>query len=115
MPEYCYSNKKRCETIVRVFSMGHALDAVKHNGAYYKRDLVAEHNGFKQALSCWPLTSDAAGVHPTQVREATEHAARMGIPTEFTRDGAAVFRDRTHRKKFLKAHGLRDLDAGYGD
>jgi hypothetical protein len=41
-----------------------------------------------------------------------EHADRVGVPTEFTGDGRAVFRDASHRKRYLKAVGLHDK-AGY--
>lgn len=64
----------------------------------------------------WPLESDAAGVHPSQVADAMEHAASKGVPTEFNRKtGNPIFRSRKHRNAFLKAHGMRDCNAGYGD
>lgn len=64
----------------------------------------------------WPLESDAAGVHPDQVNEAMVHAVSQGVPTEFNpKTGNPIFRSRRHRNDFLKAHGLRDNNAGYGD
>ncbi len=64
----------------------------------------------------WPMESDAAGVHPEQVGEAMAHAVSQGVPTEFNREtGNPIFRSRQHRNDFLKAHGLKDKDAGYGD
>jgi hypothetical protein len=63
----------------------------------------------------WPMESEAAGVHPDQVPEAVAAASAHGVPTEFTRDGCAVFRDRAHRAKYLKAFGYFDKDAGYRD
>ncbi len=68
------------------------------------------------AKAKWPIESDAAGVHPDQVPEAIAHAASKGVPTEFNpRTGNPIFRSRKHRNEFLKAHGMRDRDAGYGD
>lgn len=63
----------------------------------------------------WPLKSKAAGVHKSLAGKAAEHAAKLGVPTEFTPTGEAVFRDRGHRRAFLKAHGMVDHDGGYGD
>lgn len=63
----------------------------------------------------WPIFSKALGVHPEQVQEANEHARRIGVPTEHTKDGKAILTDRAHRKRYLKAMGFRDNDAGYGD
>jgi hypothetical protein len=63
----------------------------------------------------WPLLSEGAAVHPTQVQEAQDSAARKGVPTEFTKDGRAVFRNRQHRKEYLRAYGFHDRDGGYGD
>lgn len=67
------------------------------------------------SCSAWPLISDGAGVHPKQRAEAEALARKLGVPTEFTSAGSAVFRDRDHRKRFLKAHHMRDNDGGYGD
>lgn len=66
--------------------------------------------------AAWPMESEAAAVHPRQAREAYEHSVRSGVPTEFNpRTGAAIFRDRTHRRNYLRAYGMHDRDAGYGD
>jgi hypothetical protein len=59
--------------------------------------------------------SVALAVHPTQRGEATEDAAKKGVPTEFTPDGCPVFVSRDHRKKYMRAYGYFDRDAGYGD
>lgn len=63
----------------------------------------------------WPIKSMAAGVHPKQVKEAAAHAEKLGVPTEFLSTGEAVFRDRAHRRQFLKAHRMHDHSGGYGD
>lgn len=66
-------------------------------------------------LKGWPLVSNAAAVHPRQVEEAKALDRKKGVPTEYTPAGQPVLRDRAHRKRYLKAHGLRDNEAGYGD
>lgn len=65
--------------------------------------------------SCWPLKSDAMKVHPADVREATEYARQLGVPTEYRKDGRPVFTSQGHRKRFCEAHGFYDRNGGYGD
>lgn len=79
------------------------------------RDIVSEHRGVAHHPGNWPLLSDAAGVHPAQVGEATAEATKVGVPTNFTEDGRAIFTSAGHRKKFCEAHGLFDRNAGYSD
>lgn len=65
--------------------------------------------------ACWPLLSDAAGVHPLDIGKFAEDAKSRGVPIDFTADGRAIFRDRGHRKRYMKAYGFRDNGGGYGD
>ena len=65
--------------------------------------------------SCWPMTSWAAGVHPAQVDEVRRQSVDLGVPTDFTPDGDAIFTSRRHRKKYCEAVGLFDRNAGDGD
>ena len=79
------------------------------------RDLISEHGGFRRT-SGWPMKSDAAGVHPTDALDAMKGAVKIGVPTEFdTKTGQAVFRDRPHRRAYLKAMGMHDRNGCYGD
>ncbi len=73
-----------------------------------------------QTPACWPKTSHAMAVLPSQVEAAMEADRKLGVPTDYklTADGYAaepIMRDRGHRKEYLKAHGCRDNEAGYGD
>ena len=65
----------------------------------------------------WPMESDAAGVHPSQIPEAMEAARRRGVAIEFNKStGAAIFNSQRHRKDYCeKVRGLGDLNAGFGD
>lgn len=63
----------------------------------------------------WPMTSCAVGVGEEQREEAMAHARRIGIPTEFNKDGDAVFTSRGHRRKYCEAIGFFDRSGGYGD
>ena len=65
--------------------------------------------------ACWPMASDAAGVNPDQIKEAMEGARKAGVPTEFNRDGQAIFTSREHRKRYCKALGFYDRSGTYGD
>jgi len=49
------------------------------------------------------------------VKEATKRYHDEGCPTDFTPDGRAIIRSKSHRNKLLKMNGMRDNDAGYGD
>ena len=62
-----------------------------------------------------PVKSDALAVHPKQVKEAREDAAKKGVPVEFLPDGRPVFRNRQERKQYMNAYGFFDKDAGYSD
>lgn len=64
----------------------------------------------------WPIESDAAGVHPSQIEETRAHDAKHGVGgTDYTRDGRPILTDKSHRKRYLRAHGLHDNDGCYGD
>ena len=80
-------------------------------GRKMARDWVLDHRNriSQRAVSGkWPIYSDAAGVDPSQAQEAAEYAKSLGVPTDYTPDGQAVFRSPGHRRKYLKAHGLVD-------
>lgn len=62
----------------------------------------------------YPIKSVALAVHSTQVKEASEDAAKKGVPTEFTRDGRPILRDASHRRRYLKAYGFHDRNSYYG-
>ena len=79
------------------------------------RDVIGEQRGVASLPGTWPMYSDAAGVAPKQVQEARAHSVRIGIPTDFTSDGRAVFTSRLHRKRYCEAVGLYDRNAGFSD
>lgn len=110
MPIYCYTSAKG-KRIEELHPIGKAPKEVVKDGVVYDRDIQAEHS--KQWTGdLWPIYSEAAGVHPSQVQEAQENWKKKGVPTEFTPDGRAVFRNKSHRRDFLRAAGLHDK-AGY--
>lgn len=68
-----------------------------------------------QTTTCWPMVSEALAVHPKQRQAAVEHAKRHGVPTDFDHLNRPIFRDRGHRKQYLRIRGAHDNSGGYGD
>ena len=114
MPVYCF----KCENCGGYTEQFRSMaDAAKPKtcecGDTMRRDFRAEAGVHKPGN--WPMESDAAGVSPRQRKEAMEHAASIGIPTEFNQDGQAVFTSARHRKRYCEAIGLYDRNGGYSD
>jgi len=65
--------------------------------------------------NCWPMASDAMGVHPDQIAEVMEYDRKHGVPTEYTADGRPILTSREHRKRYAEAHRFFDRNGGYGD
>lgn len=64
----------------------------------------------------YPMVSDAAGVHPSQIKEHMDHLRQMGCgQVNHTKDGSVIFESKGQRRKVLKALGLFDRNAGYSD
>lgn len=114
-PVYVYSDPESGRTTEITYKMGEAPKSVTVDGVEYERDLAAEHAGSRRGCDAWPMRSEAAAVHPDQVREYTEDSVKRGVPTYFTPDGRPEFRSRGHRARYLKAYRLHDRDAGYSD
>lgn len=52
------------------------------------------------------LFSDALGVDPRDREDAICDAKHQGVPTEFTKDGRAVFTSYRHRDQYAKTYGF---------
>lgn len=66
--------------------------------------------------SCWPMTGSAAlEITPDRIPEAMAIDAAAGVPTDYNRDGQPIFRDRGHRRDYMRAHGAHDRSGGYSD
>jgi len=118
MPLYCYSCPKCGEVAQQHYALRDRrryIACPSCGTAFAKRDFRAEHGGFRRTTGTWPMESDAAGCHPSQIPEHMQACQEAGVPTEFTPDGQAVFTSRHHRKRFCRAFELYDRNAGYGD
>ena len=80
-----------------------------------RRNLVAEGAGQGAASGTYPMESDAAGVHPAQIKEAMAFDRRHGVPTNYSKEGNPFYTSRDHRRRHNEANGLYDRNAGFGD
>jgi len=71
--------------------------------------------GRRRRVSLWPRWSDAAGVHPSQIREQQEELAQHGVSAEFNSEGQIKFEDPAHERRCLQAMGMYNRNAGYSD
>lgn len=71
--------------------------------------------GQAHTKTCWPMVSDAVGVHPDQVEEANARNKKHGLATRYNEDGQAIIPSRLERKKLLQLEQFFDRDGGYGD
>lgn len=65
--------------------------------------------------TCWPMKSEAMGVHVDQIQEATDRNRRHGVNVTYDSIGRAILPDRKERKKLLRLEGFFDKAGGYGD
>ena len=122
MPFYTYKDKETGEKFELMMSISEMMRRQKkdgtivHDGRVLHRDIVSEHRGFSNTPGAWPMMSDGAGVHPSQVEAAYKESVGFGVPTSFHPEtGQAIFESRSHRKAFLRAKGMYDRSGGYGD
>lgn len=57
--------------------------------------------------------SDALGVHPSQIKEATENLRRHGVMADFAPDGRCIITSPKQFKEVAKASGLFNGREGY--
>src|SRR5690606_12804821 len=115
MPFFCYTHERSGETIEKLFPCGQAPAQIRENGKTYRRDLAAEHRGFRDTPGNWPRYSRAMGVGRTQIEQATKFYASRGVPVEFNRRGDIKIYDRAHERRVMEAGGFCHWNAGYGD
>lgn len=124
MPFYIYTNQKGM-TVERQFPIGQAPASICiDRQGVFKRDSFAEmKTQVRRVKDGDPvrekrdgkIRSNAMGVHPSQIGQARSDAARKRLKVDFEPDGTAVFNTRKQRNAYAEAHGLYDLNGGYGD
>jgi hypothetical protein len=65
--------------------------------------------------SCWPKVSEALGVHPKQIPSMQAYLKKHGINAKFRRDGKCVVGSQAEQNRIMRARGMFNYDAGYGD
>ncbi len=83
---------------------GKEVSEAEFDAAHQTHD-VSESTSYVPAPWRWPRLSESAGCHPKQVKTMQDAYAKLGVQTEFTSDGRAVFRSKEHEKAHLKASG----------
>lgn len=84
---------------------------------YYdeKATRILKHGKSFSTPGNWPMASYAIGGHPDDRIRMMKEASDKGVPTEFDREGDAVFTSPRHRQRYCKAMGYYDRNAGYRD
>jgi hypothetical protein len=115
MPTYCYRDDagELVELTMTVSEMSkREVDGViAHEGRLLTRDVSAEHCGARGNAFCgakWPIESDAAGCHPSEIPTAMADMRKRGVALNFTSDGRAIFESHAHRRAALRAMGMHD-------
>ena len=89
---------------------------VKIGNKWAHRDFSREQGGVSGGKACWPRKSLALGCSPDEVKEYEKWERELGVPTRHCPDtGDAIIESRDHQNRLMKARGLRNWDAGYGD
>lgn len=104
-------------------SAANAPDEIVQNNKTYIRQLnfgsyVQVKNGRDaggKPCSTWPMESEALGVAPQDAPRAMAEDRRLGVPTDYSREGNPIFNSAKHRKQWCKAHGYHDRNAGFSD
>jgi len=123
MPYYIYKrsdNGQRVQLFMSIAELterqNDRCEIVLDDGVVATRDWRGEKSDFQNVGGAtWPMCSDALGVAPSQIEEATKEARALGVPTEFMADGRAVLTGPQHRKALAEATGHYDLNGGYSD
>lgn len=61
------------------------------------------------------LASIALGCNPSQVEDFNRELAEHGKTSRYRPDGTLMLASRAERNELMRARGLHDNDAGYGD
>lgn len=121
MPTYSFRNEsgglvELTMSYSALIESGYDADSgvLEWEGERLTRDIAADHIGFKKADTGWPQHSIAAAVLPSQVGEAASLDRKLGVPTNYDRNGSPIFENKAHRAKWMKAHKWVDRNSYTG-
>lgn len=114
MPFYCYTNDKG-ETVERMYRIGKQPSAISVQGKLYRRDIGAEHAGFKNTPGNWPYENDMGPFccHASERKQLEQNLAASGVPTRVTERGNCIIESNDHRNRLMRLYGYHDKDACY--
>lgn len=116
MPIYCYRDPDG-QLVELKMSYAEMLrrqtdGKIEHEGMTLTRDIVAEHQNTVPGCAGWPIWSDAAAVHPSDVPNTDAQLKSRGVNVSFDRHGRPKFENAAHRRSYLRAMKLHDRN-GY--
>lgn len=107
MPMYVYTSRDGTVSVERFFSMASKPSRIKAQGRFCFPDLARTHAPVRSRHGdLWPRYSEAAGVHPDQVKEAIAADKKLGVPAEYDSEGRVKFDSPSHEKRWCEAHGM---------
>ncbi len=113
MPFYAFKSKNG-QVFRRFMTVSQYIATENNDGTHTLNDKIVKRVYEGSTVHCgdgagWPILSDSAAVHPSQVEDAKREAQINGVPTDFSSDGRPILRDHLHRRKYLKSIGLVDM------
>jgi len=110
MPVYCFQDKEGFihERFFKMADVPKSIDLGARGIA--KRCWGAEDKSVPSEKG-WPIECVASGGNAKQRNELVDYFKKKGVPTDVTKDGNPVYRDKRHRDKALKARGYFDKNA----
>jgi hypothetical protein len=124
MPFYIFTHPETGEerqvkmTIAEMMKKTSRVDwSLEIDGVVWRRCIACEHGGHRggrTGKAGWPMTSEAMGTHPDNVKLSIDHFKKEGVRVEYDKTGAMVFDNAAHRRKVLRAANYTDK-AGYYD
>ena len=124
MPFYIFTHQETGEeqhvrmTVAEMIEKTNSDDmSLEIDGVVWDRCITCEHGGQRRSKSGkagWPMTSEAMGTHPDNVKLSIDHFEKQGVRVEYDKTGAMVFDNAAHRRKVLRAANYTDK-AGYYD
>lgn len=115
VPTYCYKLPTG-RIVEKQAPMRRIPRFIRIDGSVATRCHAAELGAVVGTTKTHARVSDNYGVNPRQVPELQRLLKSRGVrDTQFTETGACVVQDRTHGNEMMKARGMKNLDAGYGD
>lgn len=120
MPTYGYKSEdgEYMELIMSIAEMENRqrLDGtIEHEGKTWKRTFAILGVTGTESNPGWPIESQALGIPPEHIERFRQFDRSRGVPTDYTKTGEPILRDRNHRRRYLKAHNCYDRNGGYGD